>query len=120
MFTSDYSLRNVVLAASFTFLSFGAAGTVQDLAVDGVDVKESDSKNWKEFNCSSSMVNSSYSNAKIINVFDIHAEKEDFIFELDSFFASIEDGSIFDDVSAEVWALAEQVVEKNPKIINYI
>lgn len=119
MFAPDYSLRNVYLDEPFGGL-FKAIDVVKGFVIEVFDVKESNSKNWKEFNYIPSGFNSSYSNALITDAFCVSFVEEGLGLELNSFLVSVQDGSIFDDVSDEVWALADQIVEKNPKIINYI
>lgn len=120
MMACDNSLRGIALAASFSAFVFGNVEPIQDISFDLIDVKESASKNWREYNYVPYGISSLSLNAEIHDVFEERFSKKDSFFGLDAFLFSLDDGSIFQDVSAEVWEMAEKLVEKNPKIINYI
>lgn len=38
--------------------------------------------------------------------------------EMDNFFKSLEDGTVFDGVSQEVWEIAKRIVENNKEVTN--
>lgn len=40
--------------------------------------------------------------------------------EMDNFFKSLEDGTVFDDISEEVWEIAKRIVEGNKEIVDGI
>lgn len=119
MIACDNSLRGIALAASFSAFVFGAVDAVKDISFD-ISVKESVSKNWREYNYVPYGVSALSLNAEIHDIFEERLFEKDSFFGLDAFLCSLDDGSIFKDVSPEVWEMAEKLVEKNPKIINYI
>lgn len=40
--------------------------------------------------------------------------------ELENFFKSIEDGTVFDNISEEIWEIANRIVENNKEIADGI
>lgn len=122
MIGCDYSLRDVALAASFFAFNFGAVDQAQDFSLVSFDVKESNSNNWREYNYIPSGINSFSLNAKIESAVFPSSDPMlgSFEDEMAEFWASLEDGSIFDNVGVEVWEVAKRIVAARPDIANYI
>lgn len=122
------------MISSGTFKTFAVAASVGAFVFSPCEVssaeinpvsvgyKDSLSQNWREYGVLNLMSSAYTENAEIKSVVGLTGAipLSDFDAEMDGFWSSLEDGSIFESVGVEVWEIAKRIASAKPDIADHI